>query len=269
MDIMVGADPEVFLLGPDKKHIGAAGIIPGTKRKPHPVKDGALQVDGMAAEFNITPVATSGQLIHNINSVLRTLMQSLPRGVKLDISPTAYFDEEYMKQQPREALELGCDPDFNGWEAAMNMPPEPHPTMRTAAGHVHLGWTRDKDPKSFEHFELCCALARQMDHYLGVPSVILDTNQERRKMYGKAGAFRPKSYGVEYRVLSNFWIKDNQLIKWVYEGTSRSFKTLVEGGKALPVKHGDRARTIIDSGDAKEAVKFCEELGIKYPKDTF
>jgi hypothetical protein len=38
----------------------------------------------------------------------------------------------------------------------------------------------------------------------------------RRELYGKAGAFRPKPYGVEYRVLSNRWLNSEALIRWVY-----------------------------------------------------
>jgi hypothetical protein len=33
-----------------------------------------------------------------------------------------------------------------------------------------------------------------------------DKDTERRKLYGKPGAFRPKPYGCEYRVLSNAWV---------------------------------------------------------------
>ena len=35
-------------------------------------------------------------------------------------------------------------------------------------------------------------------------------------MYGCAGAFRPKKYGMEYRVPSNYWIKNNKTIESVF-----------------------------------------------------
>ena len=34
-----------------------------------------------------------------------------------------------------------------------------------------------------------------MDLFLGVPSILIDPDTERRKMYGKAGDYRLKEYG--------------------------------------------------------------------------
>jgi hypothetical protein len=47
---------------------------------------------------------------------------------------------------------------------------------------------------------------KQLDWYLGGWSLQKDPDPIRRRLYGKAGACRYKPYGVEYRVLSNFWV---------------------------------------------------------------
>ena len=41
-------------------------------------------------------------------------------------------------------------------------------------------------------------------------------------MYGKAGAFRPKPYGMEYRVLSNFWLTSDVHMGNVFHLVSRA-----------------------------------------------
>src|SRR3546814_7881426 len=50
-------------------------------------------------------------------------------------------------------------------------------------------------------------------------------------MYGAAGAFRTKPYGVEYRVLSNAWLKDSNLMSWVYKNTILGFNALLSGNR--------------------------------------
>ena len=55
--ILVGCDPEVFV-----KQNGvfksAFGLIKGDKKNPQKIRNGAVQVDGMALEFNIDPAAS-------------------------------------------------------------------------------------------------------------------------------------------------------------------------------------------------------------------
>ena len=57
---------------------------------------------------------------------------------------------------------------------------------------------------------------KQLDWYLGAWSLKMDPDPTRRLLYGKAGACRYKPYGVEYRVLSNFWLttKERRLQVW-------------------------------------------------------
>src|SRR3546814_10533944 len=65
-------------------------------------------------------------------------------GYDLVATPVAEFGFDYIKAQTREALELGCDPDYNAWEdGAVNTKPDGDNPFRTGAGHVHIGWTND------------------------------------------------------------------------------------------------------------------------------
>jgi hypothetical protein len=78
--------------------------------------------------------------------------------------------------------------------------------LRVAAGHVHVGWTEDANILDARHLRHCRDLVKQFDWFLGAWSIRHDKDLTRRKLYGKAGSYRPKPYGMEYRTLSNFWI---------------------------------------------------------------
>lgn len=227
MDFLVGADPEVFVQR-DGKFVSGHGLIQGDKKHPFKVDGGAVQVDGMALEFNIDPAKSSKEFVHSIRHVMGQLAAMVPE-YTLVATPVAEFGKKEIKRQPPEALELGCDPDYNAYTGEPNPKPDGERTFRTGAGHVHIGWTKDMDVNDPEHIEACRMLTKQLDVYLGIPSVILDPDTKRREMYGKAGCYRVKPYGVEYRVLSNFWLKSPELMAWVYKQTKLAFDKLIAG----------------------------------------
>ena len=257
--IRVGCDPEVFVKN-QQSFVSAFGMIKGDKRRPKKVKDGAVQVDGMALEFNIEPAEDEKTFVSNIDSVLTQLHSMVPDQHDIAAESSADFGWDYIRRQPMKARDLGCDPDFDAYRGGVeNEKPDVNLSTRTAAGHVHIGWTEDKDVSDPHHFDDCILITKMLDATLGVPSVILDKNgAERRKMYGKAGAFRPKSYGVEYRVLSNFWIFSEELQSWVYKNIQLALTKL----KARQEIDFEQARFIINSSDESKARAFCVENGI-------
>lgn len=231
MDILVGADPEVFMKRDGKFH-SAHGVIQGDKKNPQKVNKGAVQVDGLALEFNIDPAKNEQEFVENIKAVMATLKEMVP-GYELEAVPVAEFGMDYLKAQPAEALELGCDPDFNAWNGGQANPrPNGEVDFRTGAGHVHIGWGSDFDIANPDHLDACMMVTKQLDYYLGLGSLIYEPANKRREMYGAFGAFRPKPYGVEYRVLSNAWLKDEKLMSWVYRMTKRAIDDLMANKKA-------------------------------------
>ena len=209
--IKIGCDPEVFVKNA-RNFISGHELIPGTKAEPYPVPNGAVQVDGMALEFNIDPAKTQKEFVHNVEHVLNTLKGMIPDNLKIVIEPVAHFKKNYMEKQPEISKLLGCEPDYNAYTENTNPAPKSHPTMRTAAGHIHIGW---RNNKKFDkrHVDKCILLVKELDFTLGIPSMLVDRCNKRRKMYGRAGTYRPKPYGVEYRVLSNYWLKETNLIE--------------------------------------------------------
>ena len=115
MELLLGADPEMFMANEQGLIRSAHGIIPGTKEEPHVVAQGAVQVDGLALEININPSSNRGDFLRNIMTVQTELGLLLPANHSTVIKGHHYFHEEYMKVQPAESLVLGCDPDFNAW----------------------------------------------------------------------------------------------------------------------------------------------------------
>lgn len=234
--VKIGCDPELFLTS-NKKPISAFNVIPGDKKNPHKVDKGAVQVDGMALEFNIDPAEDAKTFSNNIGRVLSQLESMIPQGTKFKISPVAYFGEEYIKDQPDAAKELGCDPDFNAWRNGERNPrPSGDAPFRTASGHIHIGWGNDFDINDPEHLEACQMMVKQLDMVLLPFSFAWDDDDTRRRLYGMPGAYRPKPYGVEYRVLSNVWIKKAYLRKFVFDMTKMCFDQLVIGNNFVDTK---------------------------------
>lgn len=216
-DFLFGCDPELFVFRKGEL-VSAHDLLPGTKQEPFKVKGGAVQVDGTAAEFNTDPASSFEEFDDNIETVLGELRKLLPNDAELRAVSAVRFPEALFKSLPPVATELGCMPDFDAWTGRVNPPPHipSDPYLRTASGHLHIGWTKDADMSSLQHILACQDLVKQMDWHLGAWSVIADPDNTRRALYGKAGACRYKNYGVEYRVLSNFWVLDraSRLTVW-------------------------------------------------------
>jgi hypothetical protein len=259
MQILIGCDPEVFVTqgGLFKS---AYGLIKGDKKYPQKVNRGAVQVDGMALEFNIDPAASEDEFCLNVQDVFATMCSMVP-DYKVVATPVAHFDPDYMKMQPKEALELGCDPDYNAWNGLPNDKPDGDRPMRTASGHIHIGWTDNEHIDDGNHRNRCNIVAQQLDFYLGLGSLAYDSDNMRRDMYGKAGCVRYKPYGVEYRTLSNAWLKSEKLMRWVYRNTVTGVQAAINGN-LLTNKYGD-IQNIINTSDVKAAMDICNAEGIE------
>jgi len=263
-NLQLGADPEVFVFDGENP-ISAVGLVPGTKAEPFKVDNGAVQLDGMAAEFNIDPAKNPEQFNANIQSVLSTL-KGIIGDYRLGAVPTAHFGAELIAKQPASARELGCEPDYNAYTGKENPRPNADTPFRTGAGHVHIGWGEGFDPFSTKHFNDCRMLAMQLDYHLGVAAMSYDNDVERQSLYGDFGCFRPKPYGMEYRVLSNAWLKDEKLIDWVFKSTKNAFAKLLMGNTSLiKASHSAKSLSDIFKGNRHGVLNWLETRGIILP----
>jgi len=241
-DITIGCDPEVFLKK-DNTIISAIGLIGGDKRNPKPVEEGAVQEDNVLAEINIVPATDKGTFIYRINKVL-TQLRELTQ-CDLEVKPSHHFTVDYLKSLGGKAVVFGCDREFSAYTDQPIPKPNPYTTLRTAGGHVHIG-SEGLD---------CPQLVKTLDLYLGVPSVLKDPDKERRALYGQAGSYRPKPYGLEYRTLSNFWLSSEELMQWVFDTSLKA----VQEYKGVRLPDPDVIRECINNSDEQVAKELCHE----------
>lgn len=261
-----GADPEIFLRK-NGKPVSAHGLIEGTKKEPFPTPLGAYQVDGMAVEFNIKPAQQYDFEAFNLNiaSTLRDLNAAVGKDYRFAKHVTVQdFDPAYLEEQPDEAKELGCDPDYCAYTGEINPVPDGTRNFRTAAGHVHIGWGADIPPLNQDHMEICCQFVKALDATVGVYMTYIDREPRRRELYGKAGSFRPKSYGVEYRTPSNEWIwnRSRRILMHALLQNAITYNTSYAGNYNVMtngfLNTEEQVRELINSGDWRTAEKILD-----------
>jgi len=212
-NVTIGADPEFFLK--DKitgESVSSEGLIGGTKRNPKPISKlgHTVQEDNVAVEFGFNPVVDAESFVRDINTCINYIEKNIPNNLEPYIVASTTFDNKYL--QSIQAKEFGCEPDLDVWARKPNEAPFASTNLRVSAGHIHIGYETPRIPITEK-------LIKMMDLFLGVPSILMDEDRDRRKLYGKAGAFRIKKYGCEYRTLSNFWITSEELITWAFNNT--------------------------------------------------
>jgi hypothetical protein len=264
--LTVGADPEFFVRV--KNHfVSGHHFELGTKDDPQKVMFGAVQNDGLAVEINIAPARNSDEFAHNMRKVKEELLWILHLhvpGATLAAKPSVFFGQRYLSKLPAGVAELGCQPDFDAYTRQINPRPNKAAPFRTGAGHVHLGWATGGRGRSRGYIQECSVVAQQLDYYLGLPSLLWDKDSRRRSLYGRAGCFRPKPYGLEYRTLSNAWCDDDTLIRFVFNQTKKCF-TDVQNGVLMTDRFGYAARDFINSNDyewRRKAPRLAKELQV-------
>ena len=274
MALFVGSDPEVFLRDSSGELVNAQQVLPGHKEHPFPTPNGSIQPDNILAEFNSRPAGNVIEFVENHKLILSDLMDFIkPLDLQLDFIASALASDELLSDPMCRIA--GCQPDFNVWKCEVGAK---KPTLfankkanyrdtniRAAGGHLHISFDQaDEDTSFANRFKFVKAL----DYNLGVMSVLHDPDQDRRKYYGKAGAFRPKVSahtdpynGVEYRTLSNFWLKSEELMKLVYSKVQEVYENLEELSDKAEY-YSDSIQKIINFGDVNSARVFCVNEGI-------
>jgi len=256
MKLLLGCDPEAFLKDVQGTLRSSIGKIGGSKVCPMPLPLGTgycVQEDNVALEFNIPPAEGRSQFVDSITKTLNFLSEEVKMmyGYHITTESAASFPAEELLDP--NALVFGCDPDYNAWTGQINPKPKAaDPNLRSCGGHVHVGCGKAVDGRK---------VIQMMDLHLGVPSVLMDKGDLRKQLYGAAGAYREKSYGVEYRTLSNFWIFDGKTIGWVWDNTSRA----VDAVEHLAISNDDSVKIVsaINNNDKALAAQLVDQFGLE------
>ena len=245
MEFSIGCDPELFVADENGPR-SIIGKIGGTKLEslPMPIGDGfAVQEDNVALEFNIPASRSKAEFVGNIYKAVNFLEGVVKQGYGFHFDRRSAISFPETELDDPAAFVFGCDPDFDAWTGGVNPSPAAEDKfLRSAGGHVHIGF--DVDAVDRAKVIRCCDLR------LGVASVLMDSGELRKQLYGKRGAYRPKPFGAEYRTLSNFWVFDEKLVGWVYDNVARA---LVDAQAGLPVEEDDKLIAQAINGNDKSA----------------
>lgn len=259
-NVTIGADVEVFLKNKISGDVvSAEGIIKGSKDFPFRFMDGnpfyATSLDNIMAEFCIPPARTSVDFRNNIEVAMNYIHNIIPQDLSVWAFPSAKVDGKYL--QTENAQLFGCEPDFNAWlSGAMNQRPSADgSTLRSCGGHIHVGYD---EPDMGTNLNLIKA----MDIFIGLASVIQEPDNERKSLYGKAGAFRFKEYGVEYRTVSNYYINSPELTRWAFHNTMKAVDFVNDENK-ISKTEADGIQLAINKCDKNLAENLCKYFGVK------
>jgi hypothetical protein len=259
-NITIGSDPEFFLYSQlENKFISAVGMYEGTKKDPKVISENGhmIQVDGVSCEVNIPPCVTAEQFNKELQFVVGYIRDTIAKPKNLIISEavTAEFTEDQLNC--REAWEIGCDPDLSAWTLNVNNPKGYENNIRACGGHISVGYDNPNEQTSI-------ALIKAMDLFLSVPSVLIDEDVRRRALYGKAGAMRFKSFGVEHRTLSNFWLFNPVLRTWAFENTLKACEFVNINGI---ITNEDDIMECINTGNKAMAQEIIEDYNLTIPNE--
>jgi hypothetical protein len=216
----VGSDPELFFTDKDGEVVPSVQILGESKI-------GLVHQDGFQFELNPSPNTCRQSAATGIGLALRAARDiATGKNLNIDFSVGKTIGLKAWKSAGRDVRRFGCNPTKNIYEPKFKRPTGILIKHRSGAGHIHLqlGATAKRKTEN---------LVKLLDIFVGNTCVLIDrdpSNITRRKYYGQAGEYREKSYGIEYRVPSNFWMRGYILWSMV-AGLSRNAIGIVEVNK--------------------------------------
>lgn len=263
-NIDFGADPEFFIRELKTKKIITADRLLPSKNNKMKLTGGQAFFDGCQAEININPSGCREYVQDNIFYNLKELDKHINKDKKdyqFWVTAAVKMDKKSIMDADPECRRFGCDPSLNAYTAPrhINLNGRTH-LYRYAGGHIHLGCGKLLDKENKE-------LIKLMDRIVGIPATLLDTELpsiRRRMYYGQAGEYRIQPHGVEYRTLSNFWLRAPELASLMMGLARVAYTVFKDGRESIDainrVATDDKVRAIINTTNIAEARKVFDKM---------
>ncbi len=259
MPTTFGCDCE-FILTLNGQYKSATSILKGNREKRERVNGHEIFHDNVLAEVAIKYGSTSYEVQEHFKQAL-TALSKMVHPCKLNLAASADYPKKEL--QDPDAMQAGCDEEYDAYSRT-TLPSQEQVVkktpFRTAGGHIHLGGTG-----ALQDSIKIKLIVYALDLFVGIPSLFLDNNvlsQERRRMYGKAGSYREKPYGLEYRVLSPFWLRSPDTVELFYN-LSMVALDFVESNKIDKFWDVDEEKLFAGKKDAYQCHGYDKDLLIK------
>lgn len=251
--LLIGSDPEFMLAkAMSKELVSSIGIIPGTKEEPFKTSDlgdgYTIQIDNVLGEISVPPAKDKEELWVNIQTGLNYVRNNfLPEDVEIVHLSSGTYSEEQLDNEI--ARQFGCMPSLNAWSKMNNDVPEAKNLLFRGCGcHIHVSYENPSEEMNFE-------ISRAFDLFCTLPSILLDSDRDRRHFYGKAGELRHCSYGVELRTIGGFLLADKNHYDYILDNMMLAIDWL-NAGNRVPDHIGLDIQFAIDNyvTDVAEAI---------------
>jgi hypothetical protein len=295
--------------------------------------NGIIERDGVPIEYQMTQGRCLASGLSAIKSSLVSFMEYLYNTNKNYSLSSNNFTlmnlEELKNNEDHKALEFGCMPDFNAYfnidtiDNSNKKADAKIVAARTCGGHIHANLFSEycKYNKVFEGnnnlpiiFKTISVdnkyiyiptndyqkkyiqnIVAWLDLVVGLWSVIVDEPSMRRLYYGKAGDFRTKPYGIEYRSIGNIlmlspilWRTFMSLTRCVIVGMEKTYNPddetlMLSPENLIPNYNPEEIQNIINNSSQEDAFKYwifkvypalinhfnyCKNKGTLYAKDV-
>lgn len=208
-----GADIELFVEGKDGEIVPADIAIPLLEDT---MWYAAYSYDTACFEYQLPVCSSIPEFVHLTRKCIAGASDYIQaRGGTAITVPQARI-AKHLLDQSRYGSEFGCKPDYNAYNPkhSRRLKACDYGEVRTAGGHLHIGVPTDTKLSKWNLVKVLDAYLRELQEY------------NHRGMLFPTGTFRPTSYGVEYRVLSNCWAN----------GYSKEFMIVIDALRTLEAK---------------------------------